>query len=151
MESQATSLKRDHSQVDDDGTDYADVRRTRRSSGYSFPPPPPTIDKHDRRRVNPEALASRLGPQIVAELDALILPGAADMPSWQARKHIQQKFNIDRRHIYDYYHAKGLRVVREDRAPSLSRGSQQDGVFDGVSHDAYNHCWITADPRLGRR
>jgi hypothetical protein len=76
---------------------------------------PMLSEKIERRRVNPEALAARLGPVLVAELNALITPGSIEMPSFEARRDIQIRFNVDRRHIYDYYHAKGLRVVKEDK------------------------------------
>jgi hypothetical protein len=128
MDHTTLPVKRNHAQLGEP-FDVDDVRRARRTSTYHLPPPPPpTIDKQDRRRVNPEALSSRLGPQIVAELDALIPPGAIEMPSFAARKHIQQRFNIDRRHIYDYYHAKGLRVVRDDRSGSTPSSSQQEPI-----------------------
>ncbi|EGO05265.1 hypothetical protein SERLA73DRAFT_129118 [Serpula lacrymans var. lacrymans S7.3] len=37
------------------------------------------------------------------------------MPSFAVRKELQERYNIDRRHIYDYFHSKGLRVVKEDK------------------------------------
>jgi hypothetical protein len=125
MDYSTLPAKRDHAHLEE-SFDDGDVRRARRTSMYHLPPPPPTIDKQDRRRVNPEALSSRLGPQIVAELDALIPPGSIEMPSFAARKHVQQRFNIDRRHIYDYYHAKGLRVLRDDRTVATPSSSQQE-------------------------
>jgi hypothetical protein len=124
MDRTPSSNKRDNAHLDE-SVDGADVRRVRRSSAYSIPPPP-TVDKQDRRRVNPEALASRLGPRIVAELNALIPAGSVEMPSFAARKDVQQRFGIDRRHIYDYYHAKGLRVVHGDRSNATPSVSRQD-------------------------
>lgn len=70
---------------------------------------------HQRRRVNPESLALRLGPDLVRDLDALIMPGNTEMPSFAVRKELQERYNIDRRHIYDYFHSRGLRVVKEDK------------------------------------
>ncbi|KAF9245734.1 hypothetical protein BU15DRAFT_70806 [Melanogaster broomeanus] len=70
---------------------------------------------HHRRRVNPESLALRLGRELVRDLDALITPGNTEMPSFAARKELQERYNIDRRHIYDYFHSRGLRVVKEDK------------------------------------
>ncbi|KAF9225394.1 hypothetical protein BS17DRAFT_661456, partial [Gyrodon lividus] len=37
------------------------------------------------------------------------------MPSFAVRKELQERYNIDRRHIYDYFHSRGLRVVKEDK------------------------------------
>ncbi|KAG6380832.1 hypothetical protein JVT61DRAFT_5218 [Boletus reticuloceps] len=70
---------------------------------------------HQRRRVNPESLALRLGPDLVRDLDALITHGNTEMPSFAVRKELQERYNIDRRHIYDYFHSRGLRVVKEDK------------------------------------
>ena len=67
-----------------------------------------------RKRVNIESLASRLGPEVVGELEALVIPGSKEMPSFTARQAIQKRYNINRRHIYDWYHTKGLRVTKED-------------------------------------
>lgn len=68
-----------------------------------------------RRRVNPENLALRLGPDLVRDLEALIQPGNIEMPSFAARKELQERYDIDRRHIYDYFHSRGLRVIKEDK------------------------------------
>jgi hypothetical protein len=70
---------------------------------------------YERRRVNPDSLAIRLGPELVGELNALIVPGNRDMPSFAVRKELQERYSIDRRHLYDYFHSKGLRVVKEDK------------------------------------
>ena len=59
------------------------------------------------RRVNPARLAIRLGPELVAEMEALIVPGAK-MPTFAVRKDFQERYNVDRRHIYDYFHSRGL-------------------------------------------
>jgi len=58
------------------------------------------------RRVNPQRLALRLGPDLVAEMEALIVPGAK-MPNFTVRKDFQERYNVDRRHIYDYFHSRG--------------------------------------------
>lgn len=78
-----------------------------------------------RRRMNPDSLAGRLGSELVKELEALLQPGMTEMPPFAVRQVIQQRFNVDRRHIYDWYHNKGLRVSssekrEEKRAVKLS-------------------------------
>ncbi|KAG6878176.1 hypothetical protein C0993_011249 [Termitomyces sp. T159_Od127] len=78
-------------------------------------------DSQKTRRVNPQRLAARLGPEIVAEMEALIYPGAK-MPSFEVRRVIQERYAVDRRHIYDYFHSRGLRVAKEDRHLNLTRG-----------------------------
>lgn len=127
------TLKRELSYVDSSSLEgYGDDqnrKRTRtftRSCTSSFPLQPPvdtsnlSCDRHERRRVNPEALALRLGPELVKELDALITPGMIEMPPFSARRQIQERFKVDRRHIYDYYHAKGLRVLKDaDKATPM--------------------------------
>lgn len=59
------------------------------------------------RRVNPERLATRLDPRLVAEMDAFIVAGAK-MPNFAIRKDFQERYCVDRRHIYDYFHSRGL-------------------------------------------
>lgn len=66
-----------------------------------------------RRRVNPESLAARLGPELVAEMEKHIIPGSIEMPPFSVRRDIQIKFGIDRRHIYDFFHSRGLRCLNE--------------------------------------
>ncbi|KAF5312166.1 hypothetical protein D9619_002722 [Psilocybe cf. subviscida] len=73
------------------------------------------------RRVNPQRLAVRLGQELVAEMEALIVPGAK-MPNFTVRKDFQERYNVDRRHIYDYFHSRGLRVAKEDKHTNLIRG-----------------------------
>jgi hypothetical protein len=58
------------------------------------------------RRVNPQRLAIRLGPELVAEMEAYIVPGAK-MPPFSIRKDFQERYSVDRRHIYDYFHSRG--------------------------------------------
>lgn len=62
------------------------------------------------RRVNPQRLAIRLGPDLVAEMEALIVPGAK-MPTFVVRKDFQERYNVDRRHIYDYFHSRGAVIL----------------------------------------
>lgn len=66
-----------------------------------------------RRRVNPESLAARLGPELVAEMEKHIIPGSIEMPPFSVRRDIQINFGIDRRHIYDFFHSRGLRCLNE--------------------------------------
>ena len=98
-------------------------------------------DNTKTRRVNPERLALRLDPDLVAEMDALIIPGAK-MPTFAVRKDFQERYQVDRRHIYDYFHSRGsfvslrpvdfggliskciptgLRVAKEDKHNNLTR------------------------------
>lgn len=86
----------------------------------------------ERRRVNPESLALRLGPELVRDLDSLIPPGSRDMPSFAARKELQERHKVDRRHIYDYYHSKGLRVVKEDKHGNPIRQVEQPTLTSEV-------------------
>ncbi|KAJ7665360.1 hypothetical protein DFH06DRAFT_1470633 [Mycena polygramma] len=71
------------------------------------------------RRIDPDRLAIRLGPDLVSEMDAYIVPGAK-MPSFQVRQQFVKKYSVDRRHIYDYFHSRGLRVAKEDKHLNLS-------------------------------
>ena len=73
-------------------------------------------DTSERRRVNPENLALRLAPDLVRDMEALILPGNVEMPSFAVRLELQKRYNVDRRHIYDYFHSRGLRVLRESKS-----------------------------------
>ncbi|KAI0652350.1 hypothetical protein C8Q79DRAFT_1005557 [Trametes meyenii] len=74
-----------------------------------------------RRRVNPESLAVRLGPELVKELESHVKPGAIEMPSFAIRQQIQMRFKVDRRHIYDWFHSKGLRVTKEDKRATVEQ------------------------------
>lgn len=82
-----------------------------------------------RRRVNPASLASRLGPDLVKELESLLAPGMTEMPSFAARQAIQKKYNIDRRHIYDWYHTKGLRVSTKEKDGLVMKVSDEGKVL----------------------
>jgi hypothetical protein len=42
-----------------------------------------------------------------------ITPGSIEMPPFSVRRDIQIKFGIDRRHIYDFFHSRGLRCLNE--------------------------------------
>jgi len=53
-------------------------------------------------------------------MEAYITPGAI-MPSFEIRKELQIRYLVDRRHIYDYFHSRGLRVAKEDRHSNLAR------------------------------
>jgi len=66
-----------------------------------------------RRRVNPESLAARLGPELVCRDGKTYHPGRIEMPPFSIRRDIQIKFGIDRRHIYDFFTSRGLRCVNE--------------------------------------
>ncbi|RDX51946.1 hypothetical protein OH76DRAFT_230911 [Lentinus brumalis] len=79
----------------------------------------PTLPASTRRRVNPESLAVRLGPELVAELERHVQPGVIEMPSFAIRQEVQERYNVDRRHIYDWFHSKGLRVTKEDKRATV--------------------------------
>jgi hypothetical protein len=135
MNPSTVPAKRNHTQVDGLDVSFGDAeepRRTRKATTLPFitslPSSAPVLNTNERRRVNPEALASRLGPEVVSALDALVPAGSMEMPSFQARKSVQERYNIDRRHVYDYYHAKGLRVERGVGA-SASRTPTRLGVM----------------------
>ncbi|KIY73443.1 hypothetical protein CYLTODRAFT_485588 [Cylindrobasidium torrendii FP15055 ss-10] len=81
-------------------------------------------DRSKPRRVNPLHLASRLGADLVREMEAHITPGAV-MPSFAIRKDLQERYNVDRRHLYDYFHSRGLRVAKEERFNNLARSRQK--------------------------
>lgn len=95
------------------------------SSDYAF----------ERRRVNPESLALRLGSVLVRDLDALVPPGSREIPSFELRKVVQERHNIDRRHVYDYYHSKGLRVMKEGSGIA-SKHTLQAAMSSQVSRQA---------------
>ncbi|KAG7099861.1 hypothetical protein E1B28_001665 [Marasmius oreades] len=75
------------------------------------------------RRVNPYKLGDRLGPDLVREMEFYIKPGAM-MPGFAIRKELQERYQVDRRHLYDYFHSRGLRVAKEDRHSNLTRSRQ---------------------------
>ncbi|PCH34110.1 hypothetical protein WOLCODRAFT_160606 [Wolfiporia cocos MD-104 SS10] len=87
-------------------------RRSKRSLSRSDGPVSAT---GGRKRANAESLAARLGPELVRELEALLKPGMTEMPPFAVRQAIQKRYNINRRHIYDWFHSRGLRVTKEER------------------------------------
>ncbi len=100
---------------------------------FELPPPPPS----NKRRVNPDSLAIRLGPELVAELESFVQPGVVEMPSFAIRQEIQIRYNVDRRHIYDWFHSKGLRVTKEDKRATVEL--KTDAMRMQVGHP---HCEI---------
>ncbi|KAK0208954.1 hypothetical protein DFS33DRAFT_488605 [Desarmillaria ectypa] len=57
-------------------------------------------------------------------MEVHIKPGAY-MPSFSIRKDLQERYNVDRRHLYDYFHSRGLRVAKEERFNNLTRSRIQ--------------------------
>ncbi|KAH9858284.1 hypothetical protein C2E23DRAFT_174740 [Lenzites betulinus] len=82
---------------------------------------PPPVPASTRRRVNPESLAVRLGPELVKELESHVQNGVVEMPSFAVRQQIQKRHKVDRRHIYDWFHSKGLRVTKEDKRATVEQ------------------------------
>ncbi|KAF8665387.1 hypothetical protein AX16_000406 [Volvariella volvacea WC 439] len=119
--------KLEYSNTDSDSNDPPSVlpkKRPRASSAEVL-----LAGDHDEgptktRRVNPQRLASRLDPNLVEEMEAHIVPGAK-MPPFDIRKDLQERYNVDRRHIYDYFHSRGLRVAKEDKHINLLRVRSQ--------------------------
>ncbi|KAK1233068.1 hypothetical protein PQX77_003795 [Marasmius sp. AFHP31] len=83
------------------------------------------------RRVNPYKLGERLGSDLVREMEVYIKPGAM-MPNFAIRKRLQEKYQVDRRHLYDYFHSRGLRVAKEDRHSNLTRSRQAKAAAEAV-------------------
>ncbi|KAH7915722.1 hypothetical protein BJ138DRAFT_917209 [Hygrophoropsis aurantiaca] len=111
-----TIIIRDISIISLDGDTSESPLNTPEETSSTFPSPLFSYAMgNQRRRVNPESLALRLGPDLVRDLEALIQPGVIEMPSFAVRKELQERYNIDRRHIYDYFHSRGLRVIKEDK------------------------------------
>ncbi len=99
-----------------------------------------------RRRMNPDSLAVRLGAELIKELEALLEPGMTEMPSFSVRQKIQKRYHIDRRHIYHWFHNKGLRVASAEKREEKRIAKTQDGkdsdsrvvqVSGTVSHQWY--------------
>ncbi|KAK0466316.1 uncharacterized protein EV420DRAFT_822577 [Desarmillaria tabescens] len=106
-------------------------KKRKRTSGQNESPgtvevllPDGADDNTKPRRVNPLHLAARLGPDLVREMEVHIKPGAY-MPSFSIRKDLQERYNVDRRHLYDYFHSRGLRVAKEERFNNLTRSRMQ--------------------------
>ncbi|KZT08608.1 uncharacterized protein LAESUDRAFT_723489 [Laetiporus sulphureus 93-53] len=89
-----------------------------------------------RKRVNPDSLAARLGPELVKELEALLEPGMTEMPPFSVRQAIQKRYNIDRRHVYDWFHSKGLRVTKDRSLEDESRTSSLEPQV--TNHSVYD-------------
>ncbi|KIY46313.1 hypothetical protein FISHEDRAFT_47463 [Fistulina hepatica ATCC 64428] len=47
------------------------------------------------------------------------------MPVFAIRKSMQERFSVDRRNIYDYFHSRGLRVSKEDKHMNLARSKMK--------------------------
>ena len=94
----------------------------------------PAAGTSTRRRVNPDSLAVRLGPELVAELQSFVKPGACEMPSFAIRQDIQRRYNVDRRHIYDWFHSKGLRVTKEDKRATVEQKTDTMRMHVRLSH-----------------
>ncbi|KAE9392735.1 hypothetical protein BT96DRAFT_263941 [Gymnopus androsaceus JB14] len=103
-------------------TDPSSGNRKRRAEDDDFDASKSQIyDEHGKtRRINPFKLATRLHPDLVKEMEAYIKPGAI-MPNFEIRKELQIRYQVDRRHLYDYFHSRGLRVGKEDRHSNLTR------------------------------
>ncbi|KAJ7292905.1 hypothetical protein C8J57DRAFT_9947 [Mycena rebaudengoi] len=98
------------------------TKRRRQPSEPQLPAAPSPVNgdgKAKSRRIDPDRLAARLGPELTSEMDAFIKPGAK-MPTFEVRQELVRKYNVDRRHIYDYFHSRGLRVAKEDKHLNLS-------------------------------
>ncbi|KAK0199047.1 hypothetical protein F5146DRAFT_1160387 [Armillaria mellea] len=118
-------------------------QKRKRASGQNESPdtevilPDSTDDNTKPRRVNPLHLAARLGPDLVREMEVHIKPGAY-MPSFSIRKDLQERYNVDRRHLYDYFHSRGLRVAKEERFNNLTRSRQQKAQLAASGAEAEN-------------
>ena len=75
-------------------------------------------DTSEIRRVNPENLVFRLVPDLLPDIEALILPGNVEIPSFAVQLELQKRYNVDRCHIYNYFHSRGLRSSEKVRVTS---------------------------------
>ena len=100
-----------------------------------------------KRRVNPDSLASRLAPELVREMDAFIMSGNMEMPSFAVRKELQERYNIDRRHIYDYFHSKGMRVIKDDKVSNLVRRTDRPTKVLSSSRDFHASSLLSRLPK----
>ena len=112
MSSPITAVRSTHLTGETTLCDNDDSSRVQLTSS-DLPTPRLDLGPPQRRRVNPESLAARLGPELVAEMEKHIIPGNIEMPPFSVRRDIQVKFGIDRRHIYDFFHSRGLRCLNE--------------------------------------
>lgn len=102
-----------------------------------------------RRRMNPDSLAGRLGSDLIKELERLLKPGMTEMPSFAQRQAIQKRFNIDRRHIYDWFHNKGLRVMSsEKREEKKALKAKQEQVSASRTQASRARLSFVCAPRL---
>lgn len=100
------------SDIDETHSSFSKKRPRHRLSEDSPDPLDVTDDGRPKsRRVNPARLAIRLGPELVSEMEAYIVPGAK-MPNFTVRKDFQERYSVDRRHIYDYFHSRGKHLLR---------------------------------------
>ncbi|KAJ4496738.1 hypothetical protein C8R41DRAFT_866122 [Lentinula lateritia] len=122
-------------------------KRKRQAEDDDFDPlnPQNQDDKNKTRRINPFKLAERLPDGLVKEMETFIKPGAI-MPNFDVRKELQIRYQVDRRHLYDYFHSRGLRVAKEDRHSNLTRSriakakaqtNGDEGVKENVSQKFY--------------
>ncbi|KZV67652.1 hypothetical protein PENSPDRAFT_687986 [Peniophora sp. CONT] len=86
----------------------------------------------ERRRVNPDNLVGRLGPEVVAELERHIEPGSIEMPPFSVRRKVQVDYNVDRRHIYDFYHSRGLRCLKNERATRTKKKEADPVIIEDL-------------------
>ncbi|KAF9075527.1 hypothetical protein BDP27DRAFT_1038766 [Rhodocollybia butyracea] len=92
--SECTRKRKRQSENDDDSQDF-DPSGSKRD------------DNNKTRRINPFKLAERLPDGLVEEMETFIKPGAI-MPNFEIRKELQIRYQVDRRHLYDYFHSRGL-------------------------------------------
>ncbi|KAI0778668.1 hypothetical protein BD413DRAFT_465937 [Trametes elegans] len=60
------------------------------------------------------------------------------MPSFAIRQQIQMRHKVDRRHIYDWFHSKGLRVTKEDKRATVEQKTDAMRMQASlVSHPGY--------------
>ncbi|KAI0682552.1 hypothetical protein BC835DRAFT_1477790, partial [Cytidiella melzeri] len=65
--------------------------------------------------MNPDSLAFRLGSDLIKELKGLLQPGMTEMPPFSVQQKIQKKYDVDRRHVYNWFHNRGLRVTSSEK------------------------------------
>ncbi|KDQ63052.1 hypothetical protein JAAARDRAFT_188675 [Jaapia argillacea MUCL 33604] len=74
-----------------------------------------------KKNKNAGLVANRLEPELIRELDLLVIPGGTEMPSYDVRKELQIRYSVDRRYIYDWFRGKGLRAKEDKRVPTGSQ------------------------------
>lgn len=90
------------------------LQRQTRGSSPSFPSSVSLPSLQRPRRVNPDVLVNRLPAGLVADMDKLVREDPHTMPSYAVRKELQERYDIDRRPIYEYFHAHGCRMIRKN-------------------------------------